>query len=184
MKLSICRLSAHLHNFRTHIYGTLYPGTYLALFWPPPPPPPPLSSATRFVCFFCCPFASHTPFFTPPTATPILVFPIIALLIHINSLNVRRHCAFICRRLCLLLRLPHSLSLPFFFFLFGIIVVALHSIIIRLEIIALKLLVSAALIGIYRIWRRQLDSLTIKAASRMSSFIMQLKVSAEGVIIL
>lgn len=55
VKLSICRLNnAHLHNFRTHIYGTLYPGTYLALFWPP------LSSATRFVCFFCCPFASQT----------------------------------------------------------------------------------------------------------------------------
>lgn len=185
VKLSICRLSAHLHNFRTHIYGTLYPGTYLALFWPPPLPP--LSSATRFVCFFCCPFASHTPS-ACPTATPILVFPIIALLIHINSLNVRRHCAFICRRLSLLLCLPHSLSLspslsPFFSLPFGIIVVALHSIIIRLAIIALKLLVSAALIGIYRIWRRQLDSLTIKAASRISSFIMLQTVSAEGVII-
>lgn len=170
VKLSICRLSAHLHNFRTHIYGTLYPGTYLALFWPP------LSSATRFVCFFCCPFASHTrhaPSLHPPacpTATPILVFPIIALLIHINSLNVRRHCAFIC--LCLFLSLPLSLCLFFSIFVslsFGIIIVALHSIIIRLAIISLKLLVSVVLIGIYRIWGRQLDSLTIKAESRMSS---------------
>lgn len=131
VKLSICRpIPAHLHNFRTHIYGTLYPGTYLALFWPP------LSSTTRFVCFllpFCQ--APHAPSSLYPTATPILVFPIIALLIHINSLNVRRHSAFICLTRAFPLPLSHSLS-PSQSLSFGIVIVALHSIIIRLAIIS------------------------------------------------
>lgn len=65
MKLSICRLSAHLHNFRTHIYGTLYPGTYLALFWPPPPPPPPLSQVPLVLFAFSVALLPVTPLCLP-----------------------------------------------------------------------------------------------------------------------
>lgn len=71
MKLSICRLSAHLHNFRTHIYGTLYPGTYLALFWPPPP----LSQVPLVLFAFSVALLPVTPPSLHPPLPPHPCFP-------------------------------------------------------------------------------------------------------------